>query len=105
MQNDRRECYAAPALLTVLHRYMAVLLDFLALFPYQLQKHMERAAELFQREGETELLRWLAKEFVHEKSELELLMKAVAGDAAAVSMLMDISKRRFSIGKKKGFSL
>ena len=70
-----------------------------------LREHMERAAELFQREGETELLRWLAEEFVHEKSELELLMKAVSGDAAAVSMLMDISKRRFSIGKKKGFSL
>lgn len=66
---------------------------------------MERAAELFQREGETELLRWFAEEFVHEKSELEVLMKAVSGDAAAVSMLMDISKRRFSIGKKKGFSL
>lgn len=70
-----------------------------------LREHMERAAELFQREGETELLRWLAEEFVHEKSELEVLMKAVAGDAAAVSMMMDISKRRFSIGKKKGFSL
>lgn len=70
-----------------------------------LKEHIEKAAELFQREGERELLRWLAEEFVHEKRELEVLMKAVAGDAAAVSMLMDISKRRFSIGKKKGFSL
>ncbi len=40
------------------------------------KEHMEKAAELFQREGETELLRWLAEEFVHEKSELELLMKS-----------------------------
>ena len=49
---------------------------------------MERAAELFQREGETELLRWLAEEFVHEKSELEVLMKAVSGDAAKESVCL-----------------
>ena len=70
-----------------------------------LREHLTKAAALFQSEGEAELLRWLAEEFVQEKRELEVLMKAVSGDAAAVSMFMDISKRRFSMGKKKGFSL
>ena len=41
----------------------------------------------------------------YEDLSLIHILKAVSGDAAAVSMLMDISKRRFSIGKKKGFSL
>lgn len=70
-----------------------------------LKEHCTKAAEWFWVSGETELIRWLAEEFVQEKSELDKMMTAVSGDAAAVSMLMDISKRRFFTGKKKGFSL
>lgn len=70
-----------------------------------LREKEREAVNLFLQKEEKEYIFWLAEEFVEEKEELENILEAVSGNAEAVSMLMDISHRRFANKKKKGFSL
>lgn len=70
-----------------------------------LREKEREAVSLFLQKEEKEYIFWLAEEFVEEKEELENILEAVSGNAEAVSMLMDISHRRFANKKKKGFSL
>lgn len=71
-----------------------------------LREHLEAGADYFLHSGEIEKLRFLAEEFVETKEQAELLTKAAMKQeqTGAVSMLMDISRRRFPERKKK-FSL
>lgn len=71
-----------------------------------LREHLEVGADYFLHSGEMEKLRFLAEEFVETKEQAELLTKAAMKQeqTGAVSMLMDISRRRFPERKKK-FSL
>lgn len=70
-----------------------------------LREKEREAVNLFLQKEEKEYIFWLAEEFVQEKEELENILEAVSDNAEAVSMLMDISHRRFANKKKKGFSL
>lgn len=71
-----------------------------------LTEHLEQAAEVFLKTEEKEKLRWLAETFITTKEQMEKLTEAVMKqeETEVLSMLMDISHRRFP-GKKKRFSL
>ena len=71
-----------------------------------LTEHLEQVAEIFQKAEDKEKLRWLAEVFIATKEQMEVLTRSVMtqGETEALSMLMDISHRRFP-EKKKKFSL
>ena len=71
-----------------------------------LTEHLEQAAEVFLKAEEKEKLRWLAETFITTKEQMEKLTGAAMKqeETEVLSMLMDISHRRFP-GKKKRFSL
>lgn len=70
-----------------------------------LREHIEEATDLFLKEEDKGLLFWLADQFVQDREELDGMMKRAEGNMEAVSLLMDISHRRFPKREKKGFSL
>lgn len=73
-----------------------------------LQGKIRETAELCLRLEKRDLLCWLGEQFVQNPEELEEALRAVQGDVEAVSLLMDISHRRFHSRenkRKKGFSL
>lgn len=71
-----------------------------------LTEHLEQAAEVFLKTEEKEKLRWLAETFITTKEQMEKLTGAAMKqeETEVLSMLMDISHRRFP-GKKRRFSL
>lgn len=71
-----------------------------------LTEHLEQAAETFLKAEDKEKLRWLAETFIGTKEQMEVLTGAAMKqeETEALSMLMDISHRRFP-EKKKKFSL
>lgn len=70
-----------------------------------LREKEQEAVRLFLKKEEKELIFWLADKFVENREELEVFLETAKGNAEVVSMLIDISHRRFSNKKKKGFSL
>lgn len=71
-----------------------------------LLEHLKKAAVYVLEQGEQEKLKWMAESFADSKEELKLMLAAAdeQKDGAAISMLMDVSHRRFPPGKRK-FSL
>lgn len=71
-----------------------------------LGEHLKKAAAYFLEQGEMKKLKWMAESFADSQEELKLMLAAAdeQKNGAAVSMLMDISHRRFPAGKRK-FSL
>lgn len=70
-----------------------------------LLEHLKKAAVYVLEQGEQEKLKWMAESFAGSKEELKLMLEAAdeRKDGALVSMLMDVSHRRFPAGKKKFF--
>lgn len=70
-----------------------------------LREHIKEATDLFLKREEKGLLFWFAEQFVQNREELDGMIERAKGNIEAVSLLMDVSYRRFPKKEKKGFSL
>lgn len=84
-------------------------------YPYELEEkaaaeygvwlieHLKEAAEVFIEQEKWEELRWMAEEFAETKEQMESMIRAAndKSDTEAISLLLDISHKRFAAKKKK----